>query len=343
MSQYYEGLYGSASPRDLETLLQLVYLRFTAPRPDSAAFEAYRRGWRTRLADRQASPQAAFQDTLGALLADHHPAARPLTVPALDSVGLTEALNVYRDRFRDASDFTFVLVGSFTLDSIGPPVRRWLGNLPARGRQEEPRDLGIRVPRGEVEREVRRGIEQQSTTRIVFHGTYPDSASQRMLLNDLAEVLQMRLRAEIREERGGAYAPGVSAQLARFPRPDYGIHVQFASDPARVDELVKVVFAEVDSLRREGPTDAEVAKVRETGVRERETGLRQNGFWLAWIREADQSGERLEDLLDLPAMLETLTAENLLGAARRYLDTTNFVRVTLLPERPVEGALKAGD
>jgi zinc protease len=340
MSQYYEGVYGSASPRDLETLLELIYLGFTAPRADSAAFEAYRRGWRIRLADRQASPQAAFQDTLAAVLADHHPAARPLTAPALDSVELSEAMHVYRDRFRDASDFTFVLVGSFTLDSIRPLVRRWLGNLPAAPGREAPRDLGIRPPRGVVEREVRKGIEQQSTTRIVFTGSYRDTAAERVLLNGLAEVLQLRLRAEIREERGGAYAPSVSAQLARFPRPDYGIHVQFGSDPARADELAKVVFAQVDALRRDGPTDAEVAKIRETTVRERETGLRQNGFWLAWIREADESGEPLAGLLDLQATLRALTAGPLREAARRYLDTGNFVRVTLLPARAAEGSTR---
>jgi zinc protease len=329
---YEEGLSGGASPADLRTLFELVYLQFAAPRADSAAFQAFRTNVHAALVNRGASPAAAFQDTLGAALAQHHPRSRPFTAASVDSLDLGQAMAVYRDRFANAGDFTFVLVGSFTLDSVRPLVRRYLGNLPAAGRREEARDIGLAPPPGVVEREVHKGIEPKSQTAIVFTGPFDYTTAERSALSGLAQLLELKLREQLREEMGGTYGVSVRAAPSRVPRPQYSLSIQFGSSPERAGELVGAIFAQIDSLRHTGGGEMDLAKLREKAIRTRETELRENGFWLRQIAFADQSGEHLDQVLDLQKLLAQLTRERLRLAAQQYLDVKRYVRVTLLPE-----------
>jgi zinc protease len=335
---YQEGLGGSASPKDLRTLFELIYLHFSAPRPDSAVFQSMLRRLRAGLANRSASPEAAFGDTLQAVLSQHHPRSRPFTLAQVDSLELGRALAVYRDRFADASDFTFVFVGNFSRDTLRPLVRRYLGNLPALRRGEKPRDLGIAPPDSVVRREVRKGIEPKGQTTIVFTGPVPDLQATgfetSFRLSRLAELLQLRLRERLREELGGTYGVGVSGSTELVPQPRYRFAVSFGSAPERTDELAAAVFAEIDSVRKHGATETDLAKIKETMSRSLETDLKENSFWLGSIASADQRGRNPRELLvEWRNRLNALTSEQLRETAERYLRPERHVRVTLLPER----------
>ncbi|MGH7465023.1 MAG: M16 family metallopeptidase, partial [Longimicrobiales bacterium] len=185
-----EGISGSSTRRDIETMLQLVYLRFMPPRRDSAAFAAYIQANQAMLANRAVSPQAAFGDTITVTMAQHHPRVRPISAATFDAVDLDRAHAIYRDRFADASDFTFFIVGDFAVDSIRPLVQRYLGALPSLKREEAGRDLGIRPPSGVVRKIVRAGAEPQSQTYISFTGPFEYSVEERHLLSSMGEVLQ---------------------------------------------------------------------------------------------------------------------------------------------------------
>lgn len=333
IATYQEGLSGSASAADLETLFKLIYLHFTAPRADTAAFQALLSNYRASLVNRSVSPAAAFQDTLNLVLTQYHPRSRPFTVAQVDSIDLGDATTVYRDRFADASDFTFVFVGSFTVDRLRPLVRRYLGNLPALHRGEAPRDLGVRPPAGVVEREVHKGIEPVSQTGLVFSGPIEYTRAERFALSTLADVLEIKLREQLREELGGTYGVGVRAAPSRLPQPHYTLSIQFGSAPERADELVGEVFDQIESLRREGAGDEELAKVKETRLRQRETALEANDFWLRHLAHANRIGEDPREALKLDSLLDQLTSESVRSAAVTYLDPERFVRVTLMPEQ----------
>jgi zinc protease len=161
----YEGLSGRALKRDLETMFQLIYLTFTEPRGDPEAFRAATRQWTAALANRQALPDAAFEDALNAAVTQNHLRAQPMSQAHLAQMNLDKSLAFYKNRFADASDFTFVLVGSFDLPTIKPLVERYLGSLPALHRREAGRDVGIRPPAGVVEREIRKGSAPSSPDR----------------------------------------------------------------------------------------------------------------------------------------------------------------------------------
>ncbi len=332
-----EGLGGSASPKDLETMFQLIFLTFTAPRRDTTAFQAFTTNVKASLANRGASPLAAFQDTLGVTMAQRHPRALPLTSARVDEIHLDEAMAFYRDRFADASDFTFVFVGAFAPDSIKALAQSYLGGLSALKRKETWKDTGITPPKGVVERTVKKGIEPKSQTQIVFTGPFQYTPENRLAMSALSQVLNIRLREQLREEMGGTYGVSVNASPSRIPRQEYSFGIGFGAAPERMDSLAHEVFVQIDSLKRLGPSAKDLEKVKETQVRSYETNLKQNGYWLSQLAFCDQNGEDPHNILAYRQRVDDLTAEIVRDAARRYLNEKNYVRVTLVPEeKPAE-------
>lgn len=332
ISELSESVSGYAAPRDMETMLQLVYLYFTAPRRDSVAWEAYRERARESFRDRDASPEAVFADTLRHAITQGNPRARLLTAAMVDSLDLDRALAIYRDRFSDAGDFTFYLVGSFKPDSIRPLVERYLGGLPSAGRREAPRDRGVRTPPGVVRRSVRRGLEPQARTQVVFSGPLVYERRNVALLRTLADALEIRLRDRLREELAGTYGVGVGASAQREPNPEYRFIVDFSAAPARLDELSRALFAELERVKRDGITEEELAKVREQQRRERETQVRENDFWMTQLVQYDLSGWDLS-LITAPPLSQSFTPQDVRDAARSYLNANRYVQVSLVPEK----------
>ncbi|HET9983615.1 MAG TPA: insulinase family protein [Longimicrobiales bacterium] len=327
-----EGLSGSASPKDLETMLQLVYLNFTQPRLDTAAFQSIRSRLEAALQERGASPEIAFQDTLAVTLAQHHPRSLPITTERLAAMSAEKSYRIFRERFSNAADFTFVFVGSFQPDSLRPLVERYLASLPSTGATERWKDLGIRPPTGVVKKVVRRGVEPKSLTQITFTGPFEFTRQNRFAYSSLGEVLRIRLREVLREDLGGTYGVNVTAGSAREPVPAYSFVVGFGSAPDRVDELTAALFKEIAKLQQDGPTADEIRKVQETQRRALETSLKENGYWLGRIVDADRTGEDMRTAIYGDDILGTLTPAMVKDAARRYLRADDYVQVTLMPE-----------
>ncbi|MBI4500633.1 MAG: insulinase family protein [Gemmatimonadetes bacterium] len=329
-----EGLSGSASPKDITTLFQLVYLYFTAPRRDSSAFLAMQQQIDAMLQDRALSPSAAYQDTLQVTLAQHHFRARPMTAEVFRQMSLDRSLAFYRDRFADASDFIFFFVGSFNPDSLKPLVQTWLGSLPSISRKETWRDVGIRPPAGVVKKAVYRGVEPQSQTQVIFTGAAEYNRQSRYAVRSLGDVLQIRLRDRMREDLSGTYGVSVRANVSRDPTPQYSVSIGFGSAPERVDELVKAVFEEIQKLKDVGATETDIAKVKETQRRTRETSMRQNGFWLGQLEVCYREGIDPRDLLTYERLIDSLNPVIVREAARKYLPADNYVQASLFPEKP---------
>ena len=335
---YQEGIAGGGSPKDASTIFQLIYLYFTAPRSDSTAFISYQTRVKALVANRGASPAAAFSDTLEVILARHHPRAEPLTSATFDKMNLQESLDFYRDRFADASDFTFVFVGNIDTTTIKPLVERYIATLPATHRKESWRDIGMDYPRGVIRREVHKGSDDKSQTQIVFSGPFEYTRHDAYLLSALVDVLQIRLRDRLREQLGGTYGVAVNANPTPYPRQRYAVAVGFGSAPDRVDELTRAAFAEIDSLRKYGPTKADMEKVKEIEIRERESAMRENGSWLSLLSTYVHNEWDPRDILSYGEEVKKLKASDIRDAARKYLDERNYVAVSLYPAAPTTGS-----
>jgi Predicted Zn-dependent peptidases len=328
-----EGLSGRASPKDLETMFQLIYLDFTAPRLDTAAFQALKNQIGPYLANRGADPDEVFSDTVQVTMSQHSVRARPLTAATFAEVNPEKAYAFYKDRFADASDFTFVFVGNVDTTSLKPLVEKYLASLPSTGRTENFRDNGGEPPKGVVERVVRKGVEPKANTIIDFTGSCAYSPETRFALRAMMELFQIKLNESLREQLGGVYSPSAGGGCARVPRQQYSIQVQFNSSPENVEKLSKTVFALIDSLKSQGPTQADVDKVKEELTRAHEVEVKQNSFWLANIMGREQAGEDVAGLLGpYDAMIRNLTASQIQDAAKKYFDVNNYARFVLLPE-----------
>jgi len=279
-----EGLRGSARPENLETLFQLIYLYMTEPRKDAEAYQVYLQRLKTNLENRASSPQSVFYDTVGDLLSQHHPRGRPWGPERVREMDLDASLRVYRDRFKDAGDFHFFFVGSFTLPGIEPLVRRYLGSLPTQGRVESWKDVGIRPPKGIVQKEVRKGLEPQSRVELVYSGTTPWSLENSMRADALGRVMDIDMREAVREKAGGSYDVGVEGQLDRYPVEEYLLTIGFGCAPQNVEQMTSLAVGEVARLREQGPNAADVAKVKEMLKREHEQNLRENEYWLGSLQ-----------------------------------------------------------
>jgi zinc protease len=336
VTEYETGVAGQASPKDLQTLFELIYLRFTAPRADANAFATVQNQIRLGLANRDSNPAVAFNDAFNRLMTQGHPRARPLTVASLDEMSLESSQAFYRDRFSNAAGATFVFVGAFALDAMRPLVERYLGSLPTSGEPQQWRDRGIRPPQGKIEETVRKGIEPRSQTRIAFPSSIDmDDIRQSMAVIATVALLQNRLRDAVREQLGGTYNVGVRSSLSFVPVENATLIIEFGSDPQRADELTQRIFAEIATLQSEGPTADNVATVREGLLRQYETNSRQNGAWLgplsaSYLYEKDPGPA---SYLAVPGIWESLTPALLRDTLVRHADLENYVRVTLLPER----------
>ena len=328
-----EGLSGGASRKDLETMFQLIYLRFTQPRADKDAFTVQTTQARTALANQSVVPEFAFAETLTTVMGQNHPRRRMTTAATVDQWNLEKSLAFYKERFADASDFTFVFVGSFDLPTLKPFVERYLGGLPSIRRQENWKDVGARNPTGVIERTVEKGIEPKSQTAILFTGPFEYDPAHRTSLRAMTHVLQTRLLESLREELGGTYSVSVSGNGQKIPRPEYQISIRFGGDPQRVDTLIKRVFEEIDKLKTGGPTEKEVNDEREGLLREFETSSKQNGYLLAQIAGKYQVGEDVAGVWEAPELYKKIDAASIQQAAKAYLNTGNYVKVTLLPEK----------
>jgi zinc protease len=333
ISEVEEGLNGSSSRKDLETMFQLIYLRFTQPRADANAMAVQAAQAKTFLANQAAIPEAAFFNTITIARYQNHPRRQPLTVAIVDQWDLDKSLAFYKDRFADASDFTFVFVGSFDPATIKPLVERYLGSLPSIRRKESWKDVGVRTPTSVVEKRVEKGIEPKSQSAILFSGPFVYDPEHRMAIRAMAEILQTRLLETIREELGGTYGINATASYERIPNPTYSIAIQFGSAPDRTENLIKRVFQEMELLKTNGPTDKQVADEREALLREYETNSKVNNYWLAQITAKYQSGEDPAALVHVPEMYNKIDKAMIQEAAKTYLNTKAYVEVVLFPEK----------
>jgi zinc protease len=249
---------------------------------------------------------------------------------------LKKSMNIFKERFADASDFTFFFVGNFSIDSIKPFILTYIGGLPSPGRDENWKDLNIDPPDGVIEKEVFKGMEPKSRVNITFADEFNWDLDTRYKLTTMADVLRIKLREVLREDKGGTYGVGVSANGQRYPDEEYKISISFGCSPDRVDELVSTAFSLIDSMKSHKVEPIYIAKVKELQRRERETNLKENGFWLRTLNYYYLYKIGLDEINKFPERIEQLKAEDVLNTAKKFFNENNYVKVELFPEQPVQ-------
>jgi zinc protease len=336
-----EGFYGSASPDDLETALQLVYLYATQPRQDDNAFKVLQNQVETGLKNRDLDPESAFDDALNGILCGKTVRCTPMTVDEVSKLDEQQTYAIYKDRFADFSDFTFTFVGSFDVEKIKPLLQTYLGSLPSTGRKETWRNVRQDPPTGVVEQVVHKGLDERAHTRIEWTGPISPTLQNEVTLDVLSNVMDIRVVDELRQKLGGTYSPQAATGIERLPKPTYHALIDFVSDPKRVDELTQAVFTLLDDFRTNGPSETVVNQAKEQARLAHQRALEENSFWLGQIEShLTRPGDDGSDILNYEKTLAAVTAKDVQEAAQAYLPADRYVKVVLYPEKFDEKANK---
>jgi zinc protease len=330
---YTEGTNGQASPRDLETALQLNYLAFTAPNLTEEAFGLMKRRVIGILQNQAQNPRAVFNERVDLINTSNHYTAKAPTPADIEALDLATMRKFYAARFSNAADFTFFLVGTFEVDKITPLIEQWIGGLPSTGKRTATlREMGVKFPTGVVTEEVRKGREPSSQTVMSF---FADTNLDELAMHRAraaASVLGIRLRDILREELGGTYGVGVTYENT-LPLRGYGaMTVQFGSSPENVEKLTKAVLTEVQRLIAQGPSADDVQKVQELERRDLETATRQNQYWLGSLQTTHLLGWDPAGILRRGDRIEKLSPGVLHEAFKQYFPMNRYTVVTLKPE-----------
>ncbi len=330
-----EGFTGSSTPKDFETLLQLTYLYFKAPRKDTSAFNTFISQEKNQLKFIKANPQYCFYDTT--FKTAYPDSKRMIIFPSteqLDKIDLNLAYSVYKDRFADASDFKFFFVGNFAVDTLIPMLEKYLGSLPVTNRKETWKDVSPKFAQGVKDITFNKGTDPQSMVGILMSGDIEYNDKNFISSRILSEVLEIKLIEVIREQMGGVYSPQSQITMSKYPKADYDVMVMFGCGPKNTEKLTKAVFKIMKKLQKDGPTQVDLDKAKETIKRERETNLKKNNYWLNKIEQSYFLGEDVNLINNFDTRLQAISLEDIkLLSQKVFTIKDHYVRVVLVPEK----------
>lgn len=327
---------GSSSRKDLETLLQLNYLTFTAPRKDERACQSEISKLKTQFKLLKGSPNYVFLDSLVRVAANHNPRSRMMMSEAeLGQVKSEKVYRLFREQFSSADGFHFYMVGSFTInDTLLSLLETYLGALPVQTLGERQwRDVSVPVFTTPTDFEVVMGSDAQSMVGLVFVLPFSWDLQSRQGLAYFGELMEIELLEKIREEMGGVYSPSVQMQIERYPQPKAVFTVLFGCDPERTDELSQAVLDQIKLLIKDGPGEDDLLKVKETRKRTYEKAIESNEYWLSVMMQADYLGLDLRGLNKefKFAEIDGVKAKTIQKTLKKFLKPDVYVRGVLKP------------
>jgi zinc protease len=341
ISQYSEGLNGNTIPKEIETLLQLVHLYFTKPRKDKDAFESFKTRQKQLYSNLSANPQIYFSSEFQKMMVQNHPRGGGLPKPEdFDKISLERSIQLYRERFANAGDFTFFFVGSFNEETIKPLLEKYIGSLPFTAKKESFRDLGIRPPAGKLDKVINKGADQKSLVTMVFTTPVSYNSKDAYALGSLGELMTIKLTEQLREEKGGVYGVNASGFINRMPVPYSTFNITFPCAPDNVDTLTRASLDELKKIIRNGVSAEDLEKIKEQQKRKLEVDSRQNSFWMTNLYDAWFYGSNPADILLKQTMIDGLSSKMIQEVAKKYVNPNSFIKAILNPDKQPDKPLK---
>ena len=323
-----ENVFGTCSPKDFETMMQLTYLTFTAPRKDAEAFESFKNRMKAQLESAQANPLSSINDSLQKAMYNNHPRVVMMKPEMVDQIDYDRILEMYNDRFKDASDFTFYFVGNIDLETAKPLIAEYLGALPAINRKETFKDTKMSIRKGVYKNEYAK--EQQTPTATIvflYSGKAPYTLKNDILLSFATQVLDMVYTEEVREKEGGTYGVNCYGDLQKYPKEQLLLQIVFQTDPAKKDKLAGIVVDELKKLAAEGPSDVHLQKVKEYMLKKYADNQKENGYWMNNLNDYFYYGmDMTEGYTDI---VNSITAKDIQKFVSDLLKQGNEIEVTM--------------
>ena len=338
ISSLTESVSGSCPPRDFETMMQLTYLSFTAPRKDNEAFESYKNRLKAALQNKDANPMKAFQDTVSHILYGNHPRMLDLKEEMVDNINYDRIIEMYMDRFKDASDFKFYFVGNINIEEVKPLIAKYLGGLPAINRKETFKDTKMNIRKGGYKKEFAKKQETpMATIMFLFSGKCKYDLRNNITLSFLEQALDMVYTAEIREKEGGTYGVSCNGSLSQYPKEELTLQIVFQTDPDPVKKakLANIVTEQLQKMAKEGPSEEHMQKIKEYMLKNYKDAQKENSYWLSNLNAYFYSG--IDSTKGYEELINNMTAKDVKEFLAKLLKQKNEIQVTMtVPEEDIK-------
>lgn len=323
---------GTSSVKDLETMLQLAHLYFTAPRKDSMAFEGMMNRNLSLLKNRNASSKVVYNDSLSATLYDHNVRMAPVTVEIAKKADYSRIFEIYRERFSDASNFKTVFIGKVDMAQLRPLLCQYLATLPSTHKAEKSNKANVPqiVKKNEVVKFVHKQETPLANVSVFYTANVPFSPKNDLVLDMLTRVLQIAYTDSVREEKGGTYGVGVSFNLEKEDNPNALLRISYKSDPKRYEELNPIIYKQLLNIADHGPVASSMDKVKKYLKKQYGQMAITNDYWsyVIW-HQLDDDADFDKDYCK---MVDNLTASDVQKMVKELLKQNHRVEVTMLSE-----------
>ncbi len=327
-----EELYGACSPQYFETQLQYIYLYFTAPRIDKEVLESEIDKTKTQINMLKNDPEFLLSEKRFKLL--YQNSKRYIYIPTeaqLKELNTSKMLKIFKERFSDASDFTFTFVGNLDEKTMLPLIEKYIGGLPSSNgkKAENWKDRSIEFPKGIVDETVYAGESSKGKTTIIFKQDF--DWNDRLVVDALSEICYIKLFETIREKLSGTYSPSFYLSYTKYPKTKVTANYDLDCNPEMINQLTEATFEVFDKIISEGISEEDLVKAKETLILNRKKNIERNYFWLGQIQNAEFYGNEIQTLDEYISAVNALTAEDIKKIAAKYLKHDEYVRVSLKP------------
>jgi zinc protease len=328
-----ENITGSSTPKDFETMMQLLYLRFENPRFDEESHNALMERYKAFLSSMNNNPQKVMQDSVSLILSDYHPRSRVLDQSFLEDIEYKNIETLYRDRIADADDFTFIIVGNIEEEIVKPLVEKYIGSLTSTRNNEKWVDHHVNQPEGTIKRVVPLTLTDPKSTVFINYSTkMPYNPYNRQAIRVLNGILDMIYVETIREEEGGTYGVSTSISLQQFPAQKANATIMFDCDPVRAEELKAKVYSEIEKIMISGPTKEHLDKAVNNVLKNREESMTHNSYWSSTLYSWYFSGIDYNNPENYEKILQSLTPEDIKELAKKLFENADLADILFVPK-----------
>jgi zinc protease len=335
-----DALSGSSSVKDLETMMQMLYLYVVQPRKDEKLFNSYRQTQKAIYANLGSNPQVVFIDTLIKTLYHNSPAT-PLVIPRasdFDKIDLDRVMAIYKERIGDASGMHFTIAGSFNPDTLRQLIKIYIASLPSSGQPAQSTDNGLRPLHGRAELKVYKGKEKKSLIVVEYSGETPYSQELALKVQVLTDLLNIKLIDVLRTKMSDIYGGSINGGLEKYPYNGYSLILQLPCAPEHVDTLLQATAAEIQDIKTNGPEQKDLDKVKQTMKEKHMVNIRTNDYWTGHLNAIAAGDEDPGRVLHFTDYLDALTVKDIQETAKLIFDGKNVLQAVLYPEATTTGA-----
>lgn len=333
LNTFTETFDGNSSVADFETMLQLLYLHFTATRMDKEACDAFMSSARSALANRDANPKSVWSDSINMVITCHSPRTQIENLAWLDRINIDKSLEIFRQRFNNPADFLFTFTGNINPENAATKqaILKWIGGMKTLKTREQFTDNGVRTPQGIVKNYFKREMNTHTASNFIYYtGRMDYNLANKLNMEAIGEILGQRYLESIREREGGSYGVGTAGRIAKYPLQTASLIMNFDTDPEKQAKLINIIHQEIEEILKNGPRADDLQKVKESMLKDFNEDIEKNSYWNDAVLYRYYI-DGMDYTTEYKKAVEAITSETIVKTLKTLIDQKNVAEIVMLP------------